>query len=321
MQKSAVERPKNPWEEDAYKKKYPFEYLKYEVDRKEKIATVTLTNPAGTDTAPAWFCFPGISLIRRWERDDDVKVVIIKSAGKNFCTGLDLGEHLETALKEQAEGGRVHLANRELVFMARDLFRFYAKLLGSAKPTIAQVHGKCSNAGLTLQRVCDMTVASNDAEFGEDFERASGNLTAGWRNMMNPGGHNPFGRLSYEMEVLGRTFSAKEMTELGAINRVVPREKLDKEVLKEAKKIASYSIPELMRYKLDYSRGQIHSGALVPNKSGIAMITIRHEPGEFSFFRILRQQSVSEATRARKAIYGPLGGFGRDAEVERVVLK
>ncbi len=318
MQKS-FERPKNPWEEDDYQKKYPFEYLKYEVDKTEKIATLTLTNPAGTDAAPAWFCYPGINLIRKWERDDDVKVVIIKSAGKNFCTGLDLGEHLETALKEQAAGQRVHLANRELVFMARDLFRFYAKLLGSAKPTIAQVHGKCANAGLTLQRVCDMTIASNDAQFGEDFERASGNLTAGWRNMMNPGGYNPFGKLSYEMEVLGRTFSAREMAELGAINRVVPREKLDKEVWKEAKKIASMPIDDLVVTKRDTSAEMMRTGAIAPRFTATLANSIKYGPDEFFFFGTIRETAVKEAIRRRQALYEPLGGFGIPAEVDRVI--
>ena len=44
VQELVGERPKNPWEDDPYKKEYPFEYFKYEVDRKEKIATVTLNN-------------------------------------------------------------------------------------------------------------------------------------------------------------------------------------------------------------------------------------------------------------------------------------
>ena len=313
MQESTIQRPRNPWEDDPYKKEYPFEYLKYEVDKKEKIATVTLNNAAGGDIAPAWYCYQGINLIKKWERDDDVRVVIIKSAGKNFCTGLDLGERLETALKERAEGQRVRLPNRALVFMARDLFLFYAKLLSSAKPTIAQVHGKCTNTGLTLQRVCDTTIASEDAQFGEDMEYATG-----WRNMMNPGGRSPYGKLHYEMAICGRTLSGKQAAEMGIINKAVPPQKLDEEVRKEARKIALCSIPQLMRFKLNESQEQIRTGVLIPNRGGE---NIRHEPGEFSFYYVLREQNISEATRQRKALYAPLGGFGMDAEVDRVVEK
>ncbi len=313
MRESTIQRPRNPWEDDPYKKEYPFEYLKYEVDKKERIATVTLSNAAGSDIAPAWYCYQGINLIKKWERDDDVRVVVIKSAGKDFCTGIDLGERLETALKERAEGKAARVPNRELVFMARDLFLFYAKLMSSAKPTIAQVHGKCTNTGLTLQRVCDVTIASEDAQFAEDMEYATG-----WRNMMNPGGRSPYETLRYEMAICGRTLSGKQAADMGIINRAVPRQKLDEEVFKEAKKIAAHSVPQLMRFKLSESQDKIRTGVLIPTKGGE---NIRHEPGEFSFFYVIREKSISEATRQRKELYAPLGGFGIDAEVDRVIEK
>jgi len=43
-------------------------------------------------------------------------------------------------------------------------------------------------------------------------------------------------------------------------------------------------------------------------------LNIKYEPGDFKFFDVLREQSLSEAIRARKRIYEPLGGFGPAAE-------
>ena len=54
MKESSSERQRYPWEEDPREKKYPFQYFKYEVDKKDKIATVTLSDPMGRDSAPFW---------------------------------------------------------------------------------------------------------------------------------------------------------------------------------------------------------------------------------------------------------------------------
>ncbi|MFC1820233.1 enoyl-CoA hydratase/isomerase family protein, partial [Thermodesulfobacteriota bacterium] len=292
MQTRSGERQRNSWEEDPWEKEYPFEYFKYEVDKDEKIATVTLNNPEGGDAAPFWYIYPGIRLIDKWERDDNVKVVIIKSAGKNFCTGHTLGGYLEHAGKrsvsrKEAAGKKVRPTNRQLIFGMRDGFDFHTRLLCSLKPTIAQVHGMSVAAGWHIQNECDMTIASDDAHFGDIGQVAgvSGILgTPHWGKM-------PIGRkLFRESASCGRTFSASQAAAMGIINRVVPREKLDEEVWNEARRIAMVPIDGLVTGKYGAMLTLYQSGAIYPDITPFAGHSIKFEDDEFHFFNIAREK-------------------------------
>ncbi len=314
MTTSSGERQRKPWEEDPWEKEYPYECFKYEVNRKEKIATVTINDPKGSDAMPFWKCYPGVKLIDRWERDDDVKVVIIKGGGKNFCTGHNLDEYLAHLGRGATEGRRGRPTNREQLLSGRDGFIFHTRLLCSLKPTIAQVHGMCVAAGWHIMEACDMAIASDDAHFGEIGQQAGVSGIAGtphW-NMMNIGR-----KLFRESSMCGRTFSAREAAAMGMINRVVPREKLEETVWKEAQRIAIVPIDGLVTGKFGEMIRLYERGAIIPGFDGFPGHTLKHEPDEFHFFGIIREKGATEAIRQRKALYAPLGGYAAAAEVDR----
>lgn len=324
MQESPDERQRNPWEEDPWDKEYPYEYYQYEVDKKEKIATVTLTNPTGADSAPWWACYQGVKAIDRWERDDDVKVVIIKGGGKHWCTGHDLDAYLSSAgaraePREATAGKKHRRTNRQTLLLMRDDWLFQTRLLYSLKPTIAQVHGSCIEYGNGLQIACDMTIASDDAHFGNLGQVIGISGIVPLTPLSNLIGYKRF----REMMISGRTVSAKQAASMGLINRAVPRKKLDEEVWNEARRIAVIPIDGLVTGKAytHLSLEEMGMGASIL-RSAYAWagftLTVNVEPDEFKFFDIIREKGLREALRRRREIYEPLGGFGPDAERDPV---
>lgn len=88
--------------------------------------------------------------------DPETRVIVIHGPGKIFCAGHDLKEI--AAHRADADAGRAYLT---------DLFEACAAMMlalaGSAKPTIAQVEGIATAAGLQLVASCDLAFASEDA--------------------------------------------------------------------------------------------------------------------------------------------------------------
>jgi len=163
--------------------------------------------------------------------DDDVSVIILAGAGKDFSAGHDLGS--PQALEEKrldppkpgipAEYERLLHWNVELCLRWRNL----------PKPTIAQVQGNCIMGGLMIASSCDLIMASDDAVFAD--------RTVAWG-----GAHVQYFTLPWEVgarkakEFLftAGPIRADEACRLGLVNRVVPREALADETLALAQTIA-----------------------------------------------------------------------------------
>jgi enoyl-CoA hydratase len=315
------ERELNRWEIDASQAPRPYTYYQYDVDRKEKIATVTMQpDPKGRCVAPGWSEHEMMELIDRFERDDDVKVVIFKSGGVNFCTGHNLGDYLagygarDTA--RSATPKKRRRTNRENLLTDT---RWMPRLLMSLKPTIAQVHGQAIEFGCALAMHCDMVIASDDAHFGHLGQTIGMSGFVPSIHYISAMGYKRF----REMMTCGRTYSGADAIEMGLANRIVPRAELEAEVMNEARRIALIPLDGLVTGKLNARLGLQALGA--QNASDISgvmwagyMPNLKHEPGEFHFFEVVREQGLEAAIRQRQALYEPLGGFGVKNELPRV---
>jgi enoyl-CoA hydratase len=103
-----------------------------------------------------------------------------------------------------------------------------------AKPTIAEVHGKCIAGGLMLAWACDLIVASDDAEFCDPVV-AMGVCGVEW--FVHPWELGP--RKAKEMLFTSDVWSAAEAHRLGMVNHVVPRPELSSFIMALAQKIAA----------------------------------------------------------------------------------
>jgi 1,4-dihydroxy-2-naphthoyl-CoA synthase len=91
------------------------------------------------------------------EADDAVRVIVVSGAGRAFSSGFDLKAQME----QRPEGDAVW---REILALDFDTtMRFW----NSPKPTIAAVHGACLAGAFELAMACDITIADEDASFGE----------------------------------------------------------------------------------------------------------------------------------------------------------
>ncbi|RNC29071.1 MAG: 1,4-dihydroxy-2-naphthoyl-CoA synthase [Candidatus Dichloromethanomonas elyunquensis] len=112
------------------------------------------------------------------------------------------------------------------------------------KPVIAMVNGFAIGGGHVLHVVCDLTIASENARFGQTGPKV-GSFDAGYGSgyLARIIGH----KKAREIWYLCRQYTAKEALEMGLVNTVVPFDQLEEETVKWAKEILQHS-PTALRF-------------------------------------------------------------------------
>jgi enoyl-CoA hydratase len=177
---------------------------------------------------------------RRAVDDDAVRVVVLGGQGKHFSAGHDLGT---PAKDTHMQRDRVLLwddhttkdgAERQYTLEQDAYLGLCRRWQDMPKPTIAMVQGACIAGGLMLAMVCDMIVASEDAFFQDPVVRMG---VPGVEYSAHLWELPP--RIAREFLYLGARMPAQRAYDLGMINRVVPRDKLEAEVTAIADEIAT----------------------------------------------------------------------------------
>lgn len=170
--------------------------------------------------------------------DEGVRAIVLAAAGPHFSSGHDLRERMGEVARPpsvgtwggfDAPGAEGRFAHEQEVYL--QMTRRWREL---SKPTIAAVQGRCIAGGLMLAWACDLIVAADDASFVDPVV-AMGVLGVEW--FAHPYELGP--RKAKELLFLAEAWSADEAHRLGMVNRVVPRARLDDEVLAMAVRIAS----------------------------------------------------------------------------------
>lgn len=155
--------------------------------------------------------------------DPTVRVVIVKGAGRAFCAGYDLNEDAGAGTKDSVGW------HQELKHSADEMVKFF----DFPKPVIAQVHSYCLAGGCDLMMICDLTVCSEDARFGEpEIRFGSGVVTMVMPWVLGA-------RKAKELLFTGEDrIDAAEALRIGLVNKVVPTDELDDATLALAEEIA-----------------------------------------------------------------------------------
>ena len=176
------------------------------------VATITLNRPeAGNAILPEQRDVI-IELLGAADNDPDVRAVALRSLGRHFCTGADLG-----AIAAGRSGEpRVGDGMRRMMHGAQ---RLIAAVLDCPKPVVAVVQGPAAGLGAHLAFACDLVVAADTAYFLEPF------LLRGI--VVDAGGAYLLPRLvglqrAKELAFLGDKLPAQDAKDLGLVNRVVP---------------------------------------------------------------------------------------------------
>ncbi|HVP00360.1 MAG TPA: enoyl-CoA hydratase-related protein [Bryobacteraceae bacterium] len=157
--------------------------------------------------------------------DEQVRVVLIAGAGKDFCAGADL-----EALDRTAEAGVLHhLAT------AHDLAGLLLAIRHHPKPVIAAVDGRALAGGCGLATACDVILASESAYFGYP-EVKIGFVAAMVMAILR---RSVGEKKAFDLLASGEPICAAEAERIGLITRAIPRDAFETEVEKYANAIAA----------------------------------------------------------------------------------
>ena len=166
------------------------------------------------------------------------------------------------------------------------------------KPVIASVQGHCLGGGCELAMVCDLTIAADDALFGEPeirFSNVGPVMVMPWVIGL---------KRARELLYLGDPIDARTALAYGMVNRVVPRAELRSATFKVARRMALMSPEALAATKLAVNRGAECAGFLNAMHAGVdvlaALYAARTEVG-VKFDEIREKEGLGAALRWRAA--------------------
>lgn len=225
-------------------------YEHIRLERNEGIATIILNRPETRNSMTPAMGDELSRAVQELREDRDVRVVVLRGAGKAFSSGGDLGMLArDTGLIAGGEGPAMAGSPRE----------FYDRFLSIVKlpmPTIAAVNGHAIGAGACLALACDLRIAVSTAKLGFTFTRLG----------IHPGmGATYFlPRLvgtarACDLLFSGRIIEAEEAMRLGVVDRVAPPEHFEESVLAWAREIASAGPVAVRLVKRAIYRGVDHS--------------------------------------------------------------
>ncbi len=242
------------------------------------VARVILNRPEKANTQSSGLVWDFDRALRMAERDFDVKVVIVKGNGKGFCAGHVMsgapGTYPET--EEAIERlGSVWRA-RQTLFLWPVLY-----LWEFPKPTIAQVHGYAIGGGSYYALLTDLTIASEDAWFQNPLVQGLG--FPGGQTMIEPWIFGNWKRAAAYLYT-AQKISAEEAVELGLINEVVPRERLEETVEALAAQIARAPLTTLMTTKAGIKRAWELMGLRMHWQMSTDLMTVASSAGDVQAF-------------------------------------
>lgn len=199
--------------------------------RDGRIGILTFNRPRALNAFSSALMAEATAILRDFVADPRVLAIVVRGEGRAFSAGFDLKE-------SAARGTRGHAAWRQV--LEAD-FDFIMQFWDCPKPTVAAVHGYCLGGAFELALACDITVAGEDARFGEPEVRFGSGIVA----MLLPWIVGP--KHAKEMLLTGADrLTAARMHDIGVVNQVVPDAELPAAALAMARGLAAAS-PEAVR--------------------------------------------------------------------------
>ncbi|MEZ5428056.1 MAG: enoyl-CoA hydratase-related protein [Pyrinomonadaceae bacterium] len=196
-------------------------------DAENSIFTVTLNRPEKRNALNDALIGSLKEALHEADRDDDLRAIVIRGAGKDFCSGADL-----SALKKISESDVM-----ENLADAENLLELFSLIRRIKIPVIAAVHGRALAGGCGLATACDIVLAARSARFGYPEVRI-GFVPAMVMAILR---RNLSEKRSFELITKGFDFDAGMAETMGLINRVFPDEKFEEEVRNFAEEYARVS--------------------------------------------------------------------------------
>ncbi len=189
------------------------------ITRDGHVAHVLLDNPSKLNAMGTVFWTETAKTLEALGEDPEVRVVLLRGAGRAFTAGLDIPEVMSKLPVDPAGGppdGRRQAALHRMIREMQGAITAFERL---PVPVIAAVHGYCLGAGVDLITACDIRLASADAVFGVRETKLAMVADIGTLQrlprIVGPG-H------ARELTYTGRDFDAAYAEKIGLVNRVLP---------------------------------------------------------------------------------------------------
>jgi len=227
----------------------------YETD--DKVGIITLDRADKLNAINSVMKDQIIAAFARADKDPATSVIVLRANGRSFSAGFDIGHSPDRGKDSGAAD-----PNTWDPILHRS-FDFGMSPWSTTKPVIASVQGHVLGGGCELTLMCDLTIAADDALFGEPEIRFSN---------VGPALVMPFIiglKRARELLFFGDMIDAKTALEFGMINRIVPTADLRSETIKYAKRLSLIS-PEALRWgKRVINRGAEIAGFRAAIESGV----------------------------------------------------
>src|ERR1700677_2340831 len=203
-----------------------FQFVKVRVDG--EVARLTLDRPDHNLLNERMLCelASGINILGE---QYNIKLIMLESAGKTFCGGIELGEYTQRR-----------------VFQLLDAFHFaFSAMLDTSKPLLVVVNGPAFGGGAELAVLGDLVVATPKARFAQPEIRLG--VFPPLSAVILP--HILGTKLALELVLTGEAISAERAREIGLVNWLVPENQLEKTVNQLIAKVCAQSGPVLSMAK------------------------------------------------------------------------
>jgi len=235
-----------------------------------------------------------LDALRAADRDDAVRVTIVRGAGPCFSAGYDLSADLSANRPYPTAAGDGQ--------WPRHVVEGWFDIWDLAKPVIAQVHGWCLAGGSELAAACDLVYAAEDAQIGYPPVR-----------LMSPPDmqfHPWLVGMRHAMELMltGDAVSGVEAARIGLVNRAMPVDALDAEVLAIAARVARIPTELQQINKRSVHRAMEIMGMRAAIRAGTELQALAfHQPASVAYRAELRT-NLGRALRDRDAPFGDYRG-------------
>jgi len=268
----------------------PQKLVRYETD--DKVGLITLDRADKLNAINAAMKEEIIAAFARADKDPAVSVIVLRAEGRSFSAGFDIGHSPDRGKDTGAAD-----PNTWDPILHRS-FDFGMAPWSATKPVIASVQGHVLGGGNELVLMCDLTIAADDAKFGEPevrFSHLGPLMVLPWFIGL---------KRARELLFFGDMIDAQTAMQFGMVNKVVPAAELRAATLKYAKRLSLIS-PEALRWgKRIINRSAEIAGFKAALEAGVdsfvSLYATQTEVGR-EFGRIAKEQNLKAALEWRAA--------------------
>jgi enoyl-CoA hydratase len=232
-----------------------------------------------------------------WRADDDTSVhaVIVRGAGRAFCSGYDLKEYSDP---DEHPGHRGHQSLDDYTAHLEKTQRYLRAFADIHKPAIAQVHGYCLAGGTGIALFCDVVIAADDAIIGFPAGRAGTLPNQMWLYNVGP-------QWTKRLLMTGDSITGADAATLGLVLKSVPADRLEAEVEGLADRLALVDTDLLSACKRIVNLGLELMGASTLQQMAAEMDARAHmSQATKEFDAAIEQHGLREAFRERDRLFG-----------------